>query len=129
MGIHGATAFCTGPWSFTAVRFLLGLAEAGLFPGMVLFLTYWFPDQHRARIMSGFALALPLAVATGAPISTALLELNGVGGLAGWQWMYIAEAAPTIVIGFLILFYVTDRPAGGALAQHTATGMARRDAA
>ena len=76
-----------------------------------MFLTYWFPDQHRARIMSGFALALPLAVATGAPISTALLELNGVGGLAGWQWMYIAEAAPTIVIGFLILFYVTDRPA------------------
>ncbi len=109
--LSGATAFCTGPWSFAAVRFLLGLAEAGLFPGIVLFLTYWFPDRHRARVMAGFALALPLAVAIGAPLSTGIMELNGVLGLAGWKWMYLAEAAPTVLLGIAVLYYVTDRPA------------------
>ncbi len=108
--LSGATAFCVGPWSFVAMRFLLGLAEAGLFPGMILFFTYWFPDWHRARIVSGFMVALPLAVAAGSPISTALLELNGLWGLAGWKWMFIAEAVPTVLVGFFILFYVTDRP-------------------
>jgi ACS family tartrate transporter-like MFS transporter len=81
--LSGVTAFCTGPWSFLIMRFLLGLAEAGLFPGMILFFTYWFPEGHRARIMAGFTVALPLAVAAGAPLSTALLELNGVLGIAG----------------------------------------------
>ena len=109
--MSGLTAFCVGPKSFMVVRFFLGVAEAGLFPGIVLFMTYWFPERHRARIMAYFTLALPLAVAAGAPMSTALLELNGVWGLAGWKWMYIAEAAPTVVIGIAILFYVTDRPA------------------
>jgi MFS transporter, ACS family, tartrate transporter len=109
--ISGATAFCVGPWSFLTMRFLLGLAEAGLFPGMILFFTYWFPDWHRARIVSGFMIALPVAVAAGAPVSTAILEgFNGWLGLAGWQWMFIAEAIPTVVIGFAILFLVTDRP-------------------
>src|ERR1700686_3701074 len=74
--LSGATAFCTGPYSFMAVRFLLGLAEAGFFPGILLFFTYWFPDRHRARIVSGFMLALPIAVAAGAPISTAILGLD-----------------------------------------------------
>ena len=109
--LSGATAFCTGPYSFLTVRFLLGLAEAGFYPGIVLFLTYWFPDRHRARIMSGFTLALPGAVALGAPISTGLLGLDGILGLAGWKWMFIAEAVPTVLIGIGVLFYVTDRPA------------------
>ncbi len=108
--LSGATAFCTGPWSFLTMRFLLGLAEAGLFPGMILFFTYWFPDWHRARIVSGFMVALPLAVAAGAPMSTALLELNGLWGLAGWKWMFIAEAIPTVLVGIFLLFCVTDRP-------------------
>jgi len=108
--LSGATAFCVGPWSFLTMRFLLGLAEAGLFPGMILFFTYWFPDWHRARIVSGFMVALPLAVATGAPVSTALLELNGLFGLAGWKWMFIFEAVPTVLVGILLLFCVTDRP-------------------
>ena len=112
--MSGATAFCAGPWSFTIVRFLLGVAEAGLFPGVILYLTYWFPDKHRARIISGFMLALPLAVATGAPMSTALLELNGVLGLAGWKWMYIAEATPTVLVGIFVWFYMTDRPSQAA---------------
>jgi MFS transporter, ACS family, tartrate transporter len=109
--LSGATAFCVGPWSFLIMRFLLGLAEAGLFPGMILFFTYWFPDWHRARIVSGFMVALPLAVAAGSPVSTAILGgFNGVLGLAGWKWMFIAEAIPTVLVGFFILFYVTDRP-------------------
>src|SRR5215831_11367149 len=70
--LSGATALCTGPWSFMILRFLLGVAEAGFYPGIVLFLTYWFPDRHRARINAGFTLALPMAVALGAPISTGL---------------------------------------------------------
>jgi ACS family tartrate transporter-like MFS transporter len=108
--LSGATALATGPWSFLTLRFLLGLAEAGLFPGMILFFTYWFPDWHRARIMAGFTVALPIAVAAGAPLSTALLGLNGIGGLAGWQWMFIAEAIPTILVGIFFFFFVTDRP-------------------
>jgi ACS family tartrate transporter-like MFS transporter len=109
--LSGATAFCTGPWSFMIVRFLLGLAEAGLFPGMVLYFTYWFPDNHRARIIAGFTLALPVAVALGAPMSTGLMELNGLWGLAGWKWMYLVEAVPTVLLGVVVFFYLTDRPA------------------
>jgi len=108
--ISGCTAFCTGPYSFAAVRFLLGLAEAGLFPGFVLYFTYWFPGHHRARINSGFTLALPIAVALGAPVSTSLLSLEGVWGLKGWQCMYIFEAIPTVLIGVAVLFFLTDRP-------------------
>jgi ACS family tartrate transporter-like MFS transporter len=108
--ISGATAFATGPYSFMAIRFMLGLAEAGLFPGFVLYFTYWFPAHHRARINSGFTLALPIAVAAGAPISTALLGLDGLWGLKGWQCMYILEAIPTVLIGVVVFFYLTDRP-------------------
>jgi MFS transporter, ACS family, tartrate transporter len=108
--ISGLTAFATGPYSFMAIRFLLGLAEAGLFPGFVLYFTYWFPDAHRARINSGFTLALPIAVASGAPVSTALLGLNGLFGLRGWQVMFIFEAIPTVVIGIVAFFYLTDGP-------------------
>jgi MFS transporter, ACS family, tartrate transporter len=109
--LSGLTAFVVGPWSFLIMRFLLGLAEAGLFPGMILFFTYWFPHWHRGRIMAGFTVALPLAVAVGAPLSTSLLELNGVWGIAGWKWMFIAEAIPTVIVGVFFLFFVTDRPA------------------
>ncbi|HXY99301.1 MAG TPA: MFS transporter [Stellaceae bacterium] len=109
--LSGATALCTGPWSFATVRFLLGLAEAGLFPGIVLFLTYWFPERHRARVMGTYIVALPLAAAIGSPMSTAIMELNGAWGLAGWKWMYLLEAAPTVLLGIVVLFYVTDRPA------------------
>jgi MFS transporter, ACS family, tartrate transporter len=109
--ISAATAFARGPYSFMAIRFLLGLAEAGLFPGFVLYFTYWFPDAYRARINAGFTLALPIAVATGAPISTALLGLDGLWGLSGWQCLYIFEAIPTVLIGVVVFFFLTDRPA------------------
>jgi MFS family permease len=107
----GAMAFVYDTTSFSIVRFLLGVAEAGFFPGMLLYFTYWFPRRHHARIVSGFLAGLPVAVALGAPISTALLSLDGLFGLKGWQIMYIAEAIPTVVVGFLTLLVLTDRPA------------------
>jgi MFS transporter, ACS family, tartrate transporter len=107
----GATALVVGPRSFLLVRFLLGTAEAGLFPGILLLFTYWFPDHHRARIVSGFTLALPVSVALGAPLSTAILGLNGWLGISGWKWIFILEAVPTVLLGIGVLFYLTDRPA------------------
>src|SRR5947209_4650071 len=109
--ISHETAVANGAhYSFMTIRFLLGLAEAGLFPGFVLYFTYWFPDAYRARINSGFTLALPIAVASGAPVSTALLGLDGLWGLRGWQVMYVLEAIPTVLIGRAVLFYLTHRP-------------------
>src|SRR6195952_4210380 len=108
--LAGLTAVVTGSTSFSIVRFLLGVAEAGFFPGVILYFTYWFPSHHHARIVSGFLMGLPVAVALGAPISTALLGLDGLFGLRGWQIMYIAEAIPTVIIGVATLFVLTDRP-------------------
>jgi MFS transporter, ACS family, tartrate transporter len=108
--IAGATAFATDATSYGIVRFLLGMAEAGFFPGLILYFTYWFPSHHHARIVSGFLVGLPVAVALGAPISTALLGLDGMWGLHGWQIMYIAEAVPTVIIGIATYFVLTDRP-------------------
>ena len=108
--IAGLTALAVGSESLATVRFFLGVAEAGFFPGIILYFTYWFPAQHHARIVSGFLTGLPLAVALGAPISTALLGLDGLLGLRGWQVMYIAEAIPTVLLGIVTLFVLTDRP-------------------
>jgi len=108
--LAGLTALVTGTTSFGIVRFLLGVAEAGFFPGIVLYFTYWFPAKHHARIVSGFLIGLPIAVAGGAPISTALLGLDGMFGLRGWQIMYIAEAIPTVIIGVVTFFVLVDRP-------------------
>src|SRR6478672_9401136 len=108
--LAGLTAVVTGSTGFAIVRFLLGVAEAGFFPGIILYFTYWFPSHHHARIVSGFLIGLPVAVALGAPISTGLLGLDGLFGLKGWQVMYIAEALPTIVIGVITLLVLTDRP-------------------
>jgi ACS family tartrate transporter-like MFS transporter len=105
-----ATAFVTGTTSFGIVRFLLGAAEAGFFPGLILYFTYWFPARHHARIVSGFLIGLPIAVAAGAPISTALMGLHGLFGLRSWQIMYLAEGIPTIFLGILTYFVMTNRP-------------------
>src|SRR5438045_8532384 len=111
--LAGLTAIVTGSTSFGVVRFFLGVAEAGFFPGIVLYFTYWFPTYHHARIVSGFLIGLPIAVAGGAPISTALLGLDGLWGLRGWQIMYIAEGVPTVLVGLLNLLVLTDTPAEG----------------
>jgi ACS family tartrate transporter-like MFS transporter len=109
--ISAATAAVVGPSSFLLVRFLLGAGEAGLFPGTILLFTYWFPDAHRGRIIGFFTLALPVSVALGAPISTAILGMDGVWGIKGWQWIYILEAVPTVIVGGFVLVAMTDRPA------------------
>ncbi len=108
--LAGLTALATGPISLSIVRFFLGVAEAGFFPGMILYFTYWFPAKHHARIVSGILAGFVIAVAGGAPVSTALLSLDGMFGLRGWQIMYIAEAIPTIIMGFVTLAVLTDRP-------------------
>jgi ACS family tartrate transporter-like MFS transporter len=105
-----ATAFVTGTTSFAVLRFLLGMGEAGFFPGLILYFTYWFPARHHARIVSGFLVGLPIAVAVGAPISTGLMSLDGLFGLRGWQIMFMAEGLPTIVLGIVCYFVMTNKP-------------------
>src|ERR1700730_18269538 len=109
--VSGAFAFINGPVSFFILRFLLGLAEAGFFPGIILYFTYWFPPSHRSRIVAGFMAAIPVSIGLGAPVSTALLELDGVLGIAGWRWLFLCEAAPAVIFGIATFFYLTDRPA------------------
>ncbi len=100
----------TGKWSFYGMRVLLGLAEAGFFPGVILYLTYWIPAHERARTGALFMTAVPVAVLAGAPLSSLLLGLDGLLGLHGWQWLFLAEGLPAVVLGFVALAYLTDRP-------------------
>ena len=109
--ISAGMALVVGPYSFYAMRLLLGAAEAGFFPGVVLFLTYWFPAAYRARIIAIFMVSIPIASFVGSPVSALLLELNGVFGLKGWQWLFILEAVPTVLLGMACLRVLTDRPA------------------
>jgi ACS family tartrate transporter-like MFS transporter len=106
-----AMALVSGQPSFLLVRFLLGAAEAGLFPGMLLYLTYWFPRAYRARVNVALVLAIPASSAIGGPIATSLLELNGLFGITGWKWLFLLEGIPTILLGFVVLRLLTDRPA------------------
>jgi ACS family tartrate transporter-like MFS transporter len=108
--ISGAMAFVEGPNSFYALRFLLGAAEAGFFPGIILYLSYWFPARQRAAVTAIFMAAAPLSTVLGSPVSGALLEMHGLLGLSGWQWMFIVEAVPALILGVMVLFYMTDRP-------------------
>jgi ACS family tartrate transporter-like MFS transporter len=104
------TAFVTGPTSFYAMRFLLGLAEAGFYPGILLYFTYWFPAATRARIISLFCMGIPLSNIIGSPLSGWLLGIES-GGLHGWQWMYLLEGAPTVLLGVACLLWLPDNPA------------------
>jgi D-galactonate transporter len=108
------TAVVWNGHSFLVLRFLLGVAEAGFFPGIILYLTYWFPAEHRARIVGAFMVAIPVSSVIGSPVSGYLLNLHGIGGLSGWQWLFILEGLPSIVLGFVVLFYLTDKPAVAA---------------
>ena len=107
----GAMALVTGPTSLYLIRFLLGAAEAGFFPGVILYITYWFPAEYRARIIGWFTVAIPVSSFLGSPISAALLvATDGWMGLRGWQWMFILEALPAIVLGFICLVALSDGP-------------------
>ena len=100
--------------SFYLLRVLLGAAEAGFFPGIIFYLTLWFPSEYRARIVGYFMAAIPLSTVIGAPISGLLLYLHGGLGLAGWQWLFVIEAVPAIILAGVVFFYLTDRPADAA---------------
>jgi MFS transporter, ACS family, tartrate transporter len=96
--------------TFYMLRFLLGAAEAGFFPGVVYYLSQWYPEAQRARAIAAFMTAVPVSGVIGGPISGALLTLNGVFGLAGWQWLFLVEGLPAILLGVIVLFYLIDRP-------------------
>jgi ACS family tartrate transporter-like MFS transporter len=108
--VSAAFALIGGPFSFLILRFMLGAAEAGFFPGVILYLTYWFPSEYRAKIVGIFMVAIPVAGLTGSPISGAILGMDGTLGLGGWQWVFILEALPAILLGFLSFVWLTDRP-------------------
>ena len=108
--VSGAMAFVQGQASFYVLRFLLGAAEAGFFPGIILYLSYWFPARQRASVTALFMAAAPLSTVLGSPVSSALLEMHGLFGLQGWQWLFLIEALPAILLGFAVLAFMTDRP-------------------
>src|SRR5262249_35713447 len=108
--VSAAFALIGGPTSFLVLRFLLGCAEAGFFPGVILYITYWYPAHYRAIIVGVFMVALPVAGLIGSPISGAILYMDGILGLGGWQWIFIIEAVPALLLGFAAFAYLTDRP-------------------
>jgi ACS family tartrate transporter-like MFS transporter len=108
--ISAATAAVAGPTGFVTMRFLLGVAEAGFFPGILLYLTYWFPSCERARVVGLFMVALPLSGLIGSPLSGELMRIDALG-LDGWQWMLILEGLPAVLLGILCLAFLPDRPA------------------
>jgi ACS family tartrate transporter-like MFS transporter len=105
-----AMVFVVGKWSFYGMRVLLGLAEAGFFPGVVLYLTYWVPSRERARMGALFMVAAPVAMAFGGPVSGLLTEIHGVAGVKGWQWLFLAEGLPAVLLGILALKFLVSRP-------------------
>jgi ACS family tartrate transporter-like MFS transporter len=109
--VAAAMAFTSGPISFLVLRFLLGAAEAGFFPGIILYFTFWFPKVYRARVIAALFLAVPGSNAVTAVLSGALLQMDGVMGVAGWKWLFVLEAIPSIILAFVVLALLTDRPA------------------
>jgi MFS transporter, ACS family, tartrate transporter len=108
--VSAAFVFVGGPNSFLALRFLLGCAEAGFFPGVILYITYWYPAHYRAIIVGIFMVAIPVAGLIGSPISGAILYMDGFLGLGGWQWIFLLEAAPAVLLGIASFIWLTDRP-------------------
>lgn len=108
--LSAAMALVSGPRSFIAIRLLLGAAEAGFFPGVIFYLTSWFPAATRARIIGSFMAAVPLSTVIGAPLSAALLSLDGVGGWRGWQWLFVLEALPAVLLAAVVWRWLPDGP-------------------
>ena len=112
--VAAAMTLVRTPHEFYAARFLLGISEAGFFPGMILYLTYWFPSRERARAVSRFMTATAIAGVIGGPVAGSLLSLNGVAGLHGWQWLFLSEGLPTAIAGVSVLFLLKERPRDAA---------------
>jgi ACS family tartrate transporter-like MFS transporter len=110
--ISCATMAVTGPWGFTLMRILLGVAEAGFFPGIILYLTFWFPARERARVLALFIAAIPISGIINYPVSGAVMDaLHGCAGLTGWQWVFLIEGVPSVLLGFAVLVVLKDGPA------------------
>lgn len=107
--VSALTAFVRTPMEFYVARFLLGVAEAGFFPGIIVYFTHWFTSRDRARALSGLVMAVPFSLALGAPVSGLLLDVNWLG-LAGWKWLFIIEGLPAVALGVVTLIWMTDRP-------------------
>jgi len=107
--VSACTAFVRGPSSLMLVRFVLGVAEAGFFSGVILYLAYWFPARYRAHVVALFFAANPIPSALGSPVSGLILRLDGVLGFAGWQWLFFLEGILSVLLGFVTLRYLTDR--------------------
>jgi ACS family tartrate transporter-like MFS transporter len=108
--VAGAMAFISGVKGFYALRLLLGVAEAGFFPGIIFYLTRWIPAAGRGRLVAAFMTAIPVSTALGGPIASAILSLDGLLGLAGWQWLYILETLPSVILGILTWAYLPESP-------------------
>ena len=108
--VAAATAFVKGATSFCILRFLLGVAEAGFFPGVVYYLTYWVPAARRARLVGMFMTAIPISTAIGGPLSSVIMKLDGRLGIAGWQWLFLLETIPSVVLGLMTWRYLPDKP-------------------
>lgn len=106
-----ATALAQGPTSYAVIRLLAGIAEAGFFPGVIFFLSLWFPVQYRTRVMAWFLFAIPLSSVLGGPLSAAMLQLDGLWGYAGWQWLLVLQGLPACFLGVLCLKMLADQPA------------------
>ncbi len=108
--ISGCTALVRKPWEFYTVRFLLGVAESGFFPGMILYLTYWFPSHRRANVVAMLVAGVPVSGMIGGPVSGYILHrFDGAGGISGWEWLFILEAIPAVILGVVILLFLDDR--------------------
>ena len=108
--LSAGMVFVQGPYSFYLLRFLLGFAEAGFFPGVIYYLVCWFPASYRARMMALFTAGIPLSTVIGAPLSSQLLKMSGIAGLPGWKWMFLLEGLPAVAIGILVFYLLPDRP-------------------
>ena len=108
--VSAATAVVSGPTSWSVLRFLLGVAEAGFFPGITYYIATWFPAEYRARMLAWFLVAIPASTVVGGPVSGMILQMNGVAGIAGWQWLFIIEGVPAMLLGVAALWLLPDRP-------------------
>ncbi len=115
------------PTSFYVLRFLLGVAEAGFLPGIIYYLSHWYPAAQRARAVSLFMVAIPLSIVVGGPVAGLLLGMDGMMGLRGWQWLYLIEGAPAVVFSVIVWRYLPDESHAGALVVGRATDMAQRN--